>query len=173
LKALQKLDTSTFTEADLDDFRRELKQGGDRGVAILAATVTEDLLRHLLLRRMVALKSSEAGDLFGAMAPLSSFAAKIRVAHAFDIIGQKAKADLELMREIRNAFAHVRRAITFETPAIAEACGLFHCGKAYEETTIPRQMFTRATVSLAGYIVLTMNPSLASDIKGAKLLASE
>jgi hypothetical protein len=44
------------------------------------------------------------------------------VGFALGIIGTQIRADLNCVRDIRNAFAHARRAIRFDTPEVAAAC---------------------------------------------------
>jgi hypothetical protein len=42
---------------------------------------------------------------------------------ALGIFGQQTRADLNCIRDIRNAFAHSRALISFATPEVRDACG--------------------------------------------------
>jgi hypothetical protein len=114
-----------------DEFRtiiRELENAHPRAVAIMGATAVEDALKGLIIKHFTpAVLPSELDDLFGPTKPLSSFSAKINIAHAMGLFGPKTKADLDLLRDIRNAFAHARISISFKTPEIAELCDYFIC----------------------------------------------
>jgi hypothetical protein len=50
--------------------------------------------------------------------PISSFAAKIDLGYALDITADATHQELDKIRQIRNAFAHTRDALSFETEPI-------------------------------------------------------
>jgi len=54
------------------------------------------------------------------MAPLSSFASKIDIAFAFSIIDDETFADLKVIRELRNAFAHPHPHLELKAPRLDE-----------------------------------------------------
>jgi hypothetical protein len=56
---------------------------------------------------------------FDGQGPLSTFSAKIDVAHAFEIIGDDEVSDFHAIRNIRNAFAHTTVPLHFDSPEIA------------------------------------------------------
>jgi DNA-binding MltR family transcriptional regulator len=94
----------------------------DRAAAILVASDLDNALERTILTRMISLNRTQYEELFVNNAPLASFSAKIRMAHALGIIGKQVRIDLDCIRPIRNAFAHARKAIHFDTPEVAEAC---------------------------------------------------
>ena len=53
---------------------------------------------------------------------LSTFAAKIKMGHALGLYGDEMLDDLELIKLIRNVFAHARVSVDFKHSAVAEAC---------------------------------------------------
>jgi hypothetical protein len=55
--------------------------------------------------------------------PLSNFAAKIKIAFALGIFDKPIKEELDLIRHIRNSFAHSKETLTFLSPEIVNACG--------------------------------------------------
>lgn len=126
MKALRK-----FTDAELDLIdqlvsRQEIRTGrSDRAVAILITIQVEDALRRALVRWLRSLTRDEYDNLFGIMQPLSSFSAKIRLCYAMGIIGSQTRDELDLMRTIRNAFAHSGRELTFGTYEVKSACAFF------------------------------------------------
>lgn len=64
--------------------------------------------------------------------PLSSFAAKIKIAYALGIFDKPVKDELDLIRQIRNSFAHSKETLTFSLPDISDACN---------ELWIPKRWF--------------------------------
>jgi hypothetical protein len=105
----------------------ELSSEKPRSAAIVAAAYLEDVATLTLLTKMVPLSNNEHDSLFSGSAPLSPFSAKIQMLYAMGIIGKKIKHDLEAIKEIRNAFAHAKMSIDFDTPAIAAKLKGLHC----------------------------------------------
>jgi hypothetical protein len=130
-----------------------VRKDGSRGSVVLAGTLVEDSLRALLISRM-ALGVGKDGpkDLFGSMKPLSSFSAKIRMGFALKLYGERAFHDLELLRKLRNLFAHGRLAIDFNTPEVKRAINQFHCHKRNE--TDPTKQFYSVTTLLLSHLIL-------------------
>jgi DNA-binding MltR family transcriptional regulator len=104
----------------------------DRSLALITGTVVEQGLEHALL----AFFSPGTGDaeinardvLFDGEAPvLGDFSAKVKVAKVAGIIGPRASGDLQLIRAIRNAFAHNRKMLSFDTPEIVGVCEELVC----------------------------------------------
>jgi hypothetical protein len=113
------------TEASMDHaqefFRQVRKQRNDRGAAILTATNTENGLRYALARRLT-IGADSYNDLFGLNGPMGTFDLKIRMGYLLKIFGQETRGNLDIIRVIRNAFAHTAVPITFKTPEIKKLC---------------------------------------------------
>ena len=76
----------------------------DRGAAILAGSFLEHYLGLYL--RSLTVDDKIAGKLFDGMGPLATFSQRIAIAYAFGFIDKRQHSDLELIRKIRNYFAH-------------------------------------------------------------------
>jgi len=72
------------------------------------------------------LEPDDLGKLFENAGPLATFYAKINFGFAFGLFGPKTRADLNWIRDIRNAFAHATTSISFQSPEVLEACGQIH-----------------------------------------------
>lgn len=107
--------------ADLRATFGALSQDTDRSVAIVASSVAENALERVVRARMTVTRRALADSLFGLRGPLSDFNGKIQVAEAFGFIAPALAADLQLIRRIRNAFAHAATDISFVTPEVASA----------------------------------------------------
>src|ERR1700730_11592485 len=116
-------DDNTKGKARQDQVLEELTTESDRGCILVAASVLndflEDVLRTALDTSSHALKHAVA-PLFGQMAPLSSFSAKIKLAYGLGLIPMYCFTDLEKIRRIRNVAAHEYSAMSFENQEIIE-----------------------------------------------------
>jgi hypothetical protein len=102
-------------------FEQLKAEKNDRGAAILAATNTENALRYALTRR-TASTAAEHDGLFGLSGPMGTFDLKIRMGRALKIFGQETKTNLDIIRTIRNVFAHAGLPIRFQTREIHTLC---------------------------------------------------
>ena len=88
----------------------------DRGAGILAGSFLEHYLGLYLRSKTVDEKVAE--KLFGAMGPLATFSQRIAVAYAFGFVDKGQYADLEIIRKVRNYFAHHPIEGTFEAAEV-------------------------------------------------------
>lgn len=58
----------------------------------------------------------------GGHGPLSSFAAKTKVAYALSLIDEETMEDLDRIRKIRNEFAHSVKTVSFKDSPVREYC---------------------------------------------------
>jgi DNA-binding MltR family transcriptional regulator len=98
----------------------ELRKQTDRGAAIIAATFLDNLLQIALERRFLHLSKDQHKALFGRMAPLSTFSAKIEIAYAAGLFGKSAYNNIQMIRNVRNKFAHKLERLHFDHPQIAK-----------------------------------------------------
>ena len=92
----------------------DLCNESDRGVALIGAAYLDTALKCLLEASLAGGKTV-ANKLFeGPNAPLGTFSSRIAMAYGLGHIGPNYFQTLESIREIRNAFAHLRRSLTFE-----------------------------------------------------------
>jgi hypothetical protein len=104
---------------------RELSSNpDDRTVAIVGAALLESALQAALTFKLKKIGANRTSEIFrGDDAPFGSFSAKIKLARAINLLGDPARHDLDCIREVRNAFAQIRRTkLTFETVEIAAVC---------------------------------------------------
>lgn len=97
----------------------------DRATALIAAAFVELRLRFAIERRLVD-EPKRTELLFNEYGPLFMLHARIYAAYALGIFGEKAFADLKIVRDIRNAFAHNIEPISFTHPDIAKLCASFY-----------------------------------------------
>ena len=133
---------------------QSVRKDEPRTSVILAATLVEEMLRALLVAHMAKGVDAKDGpkDLFGPMKPLSSFSAKIRLGYAMKLYGDRTFHDLDLLREVRNVFAHGKLSIDFSTPGIKWAIDNFVCHNREKDN--PQKRFYSVTTSLLSHLML-------------------
>ncbi|MBX3368089.1 MAG: DUF4145 domain-containing protein [Phycisphaeraceae bacterium] len=93
----------------------------DRGAALVSAAYLEECLERLIRCSLVE-SGKHADCLFESGAPFASFSAKIRFAFAIGLINSGLRHTLDMIRLIRNEFAHSFDSLSFDTPLIASRC---------------------------------------------------
>ncbi len=117
-----------FTNGDLtvDNlawFEAEAYGGSDRARAIMLSSVAETALEDLVRSKLIAgVNADDRRVLFDFNGPLGSFSSQILMAANLGWIGPNTRNDLDLVRVLRNGFAHCRKAFGFETHEVAEVC---------------------------------------------------
>lgn len=93
----------------------------DRGMVIVATAYLDLLLRGMLEKAMR--QDDEILDtLFANNGALRDFSVRIKLAYALNLIGPGAYADLNILRDIRNAFAHSAHYLSFQNSDVAAMC---------------------------------------------------
>ncbi|EGR2303273.1 MULTISPECIES: hypothetical protein [Vibrio] len=143
--------------------RKELSKESDRGCALYAVSYIESALSDLLYCALASDKKIEK-DLFEGTAPLSTFSAKINMAYYLGKISKAEKTDLNIIKKIRNQFAHVAAPMTFESGKIPDQCkGLFL--SYHSPSGTPREHFTATIFGLLARINIETLKCEAPDIK--------
>jgi len=95
----------------------------DRGAATTMASLADVAMNGILIYGLGIKEQSAIKALFvGDKAPLSTFEAKCQVALGIGLIGEITHNNLEVIRHIRNTFAHAIANISFEEPEMTRAC---------------------------------------------------
>ena len=119
IEAFNEYMKSSVLAEDRETMEAEYYAEGDRACAILQATWTEIMIERVLRGR---LRWEGASQIFDSKGPLGTFSDKIIMAYGMGIFGQKTKHDLNLIRRLRNGFAHCRLPIRFNVPAVKGMC---------------------------------------------------
>jgi hypothetical protein len=111
-------------DAELKDFSaflHEFQSETDRGAALVGAALIDQKLADTLRSFLVAGKTA-AELLDGGTAPLGTFSARIKAAHALGLIDGFELTECDLIRKVRNEFAHSIHGTTFAEPKITSLC---------------------------------------------------
>jgi hypothetical protein len=98
----------------LNDFYKE----SDRGAALMAASIIDEVLCEVLSALLVS--SSRSDKLLkGFAAPLGTFSARILAGFSLGLIDDQEFHEIEALRKIRNTFGHSWDSITLESPEVS------------------------------------------------------
>ena len=137
LDALGKITNAEIMPEHFEIYAREVSAiGNDRGAAILLAAQLEDVLGYALTLRL-KIPNDRADEVFAYNAAMGTFDNKIRTAYAIGIITLETRFIFDVVRRIRNAFAHARVPVSFTTPEIAAACRVFDLPKPLPPIAVP------------------------------------
>lgn len=128
----------------LDDFNKET----ERGAALAAAAMIDDQLGKIIDAFLIPNKGSQA-LLSGFNAPLGSFSARIAAAYGMGLISEAEYRECELIRKVRNEFAHQIK-VSFAKEKVISLCAqLQMAAKPYADVVVStRSQFTSAAVLL-------------------------
>ncbi|UTR09432.1 hypothetical protein MM300_16230 [Evansella sp. LMS18] len=90
----------------------------DRAAAIVAASYLEEQLKLVILghfKNVTSLSANDKNNLTSGNGPLSTFSSRISIAYLLELINKEQYDDLNLIRKIRNDFAHQLNAVTFDS----------------------------------------------------------
>jgi len=94
----------------------------DRAMVLSLATFLEDTLGRLLLAYLRTCKATkELVDGFNA--PLGPFGTRIKAAYAFGLVTEEQFKDMEVLRKVRNHFAHDWEGVTLARNDISALIG--------------------------------------------------
>jgi DNA-binding MltR family transcriptional regulator len=111
---------------EIAKFFEEMKSDSARGAVAAISALVEEELGIAIKSKMVSLSKDEGEALFEYSGPLATLSARINIGYALGLYGKKAKKDLNLVREIRNAFVHAKRHIDFDAPEVVQLCRQFY-----------------------------------------------
>jgi hypothetical protein len=112
-----------LTAEDLPRLELEIYGQNDRARAVMFGSLVENALRTFLRKHQrSSLTKTDDRSLFDYRGPMGTFSAKILIGYTFNLYGPNTRHDLDLVRIMRNEFAHSRKSFDFESPAVAAVC---------------------------------------------------
>jgi hypothetical protein len=119
---LRKLSSQPMTQEYFAEMREQaFGEKNDRGACLLFSANLENAL-DAVLTSWCSISESEVGNFFQSDGIFGTFSRKIASARALRIIGPITNANLTIIRHVRNAFAHAKIPIDFQTSQIAVIC---------------------------------------------------
>jgi DNA-binding MltR family transcriptional regulator len=132
----------------------QLAKESDRGIALISTAYMDDLLQVMIRGAMV--DDKEAVDkLLGPNGAASGFAARINLAYLMGLISPNLRHDLNIMRDIRNAFAHYHQKVTFKDEDVADRCRSLRCKPFWKSKHIRERWAKMSANPKDGFILVT------------------
>src|SRR5690242_9667757 len=103
-------------------------------------------------------------DLFGFNSPLGSFSARIKLAFYLGKLSKVARRELDLIRDIRNKFAHDPNVVAFADQNVANQCRELKFSFR-ERADEPRAHFLGAVFRVLAHIHAETFTARAPDVK--------
>jgi hypothetical protein len=117
---IRDLSRQSPTAEEARALRDAFYEGAPMVTAILGLATIEIPLEELLRKRFKHKDDSTWGRLIGENGPLSTFSQKIIAGYAFGLYGENTLRNLNIVRDVRNVFAHSKRLIDFNDAVIVE-----------------------------------------------------
>jgi hypothetical protein len=142
---------------------------GDRGAALIGGSMAENALETIIRTHLIPLGNDKLDELFGFESPIGSFSSKIKISFAFGFIEAKMRDDYDRIREIRNAFAHCKVFINFNTPEILNSCyGFVNAFQNITRQQIadnPRRVYINTTITLMSSCTMLLSEKMSGNPK--------
>ena len=103
------------------DFRNNLSKESDRGVALMGTAYIDDRLAVLLKAYFVDDKKV-IKLMFDFTGPLGTFSSRLNMAYSLGLMSKNIYTDCNILKKIRNDFAHVPSPINFDDEPIKSRC---------------------------------------------------
>jgi len=111
---MRDLSRAVPTDADTDMWRNTIYEQHPMVCAIWGSSMVEHELEVLLREKIKRSDDKTWSKLTDRNGPLSSFSSKIDMGYAIGLYDDPMRANLHIVREIRNVFAHAKRVVTFD-----------------------------------------------------------
>lgn len=124
------------------EFLAEFNKETERGAALTAAAFLDDVLQNVIEAFLIKNESGKSlSDGFNA--PLGTLSSRIAACHAMGLISDDEYQECELIRKIRNEFAHKMK-MSFDADKVKSLCANMHYIVPGAPT--PRAQFTSSAV---------------------------
>lgn len=167
MRAMAKTEKVPLEVESLREGLARFTKQGDRGTALIAAAWVDDAL-DARLRAVFRSDKKVVEEIVGGMGPLSSFGARIKLAYLLDVIERNQRKDLDIIRGIRNDFAHRRGDVRFSTPSVRDRCRLLHavhaCRLGGWSIRSPKQQFLVTAYFLAHALISSTKPRVRNPL---------
>jgi hypothetical protein len=142
----------------LDAFMADITSDSDRSVAILTASFLERMLEEVILVHLTCdYRKTSDGKLLGKLVEpdgaLNGFGRKIYLGYALDLYEASLVDEMEIVRKVRNVFAHSALDVSFETEAISNECKKTSCYKNSDGPAPIRDVYLKTCANVSKTLI--------------------
>jgi DNA-binding MltR family transcriptional regulator len=158
-KGLSGMMSADVNAGDLNDVVAEIRQASDRTAAIVLGSLVERTVEQRILAALPRHDEKTAERLLARDGPLSSFYGKNQLGYALGAYDETILHQVEIIRRVRNVFAHSVLPIHFETQEIIDQVSKLHRGFLrhpieFAEMSEYRRTFTIISTRIISYLRL-------------------
>lgn len=113
---------------------KELTESSDRSKVILGSAILEELLERLLKKYFISSNENYYKNHFESSGFLSSFSSKVNLSYMLGLISKELYEDLEIIRNLRNKFAHMITQSSLSDQNALSLCNNFNFVKKWITT---------------------------------------
>ncbi|WCO03518.1 MltR family transcriptional regulator [Psychroserpens ponticola] len=135
---------------DFTKLRSELTKESDRGMSLYATAYIDKKLEILLKKKLIG-SNKHLKEIFSFNGPVGTFSSKIKLAYSIGLIDKVIMSDINILRQIRNEFAHSEKNISFETDSIRKSCNKLKT-KSSDDMECSREIFLNVASGISGVI---------------------
>ena len=133
-------------------FYKELQKESDRGCVLLASAYLDECLKELLEANTIEDKEAFI-NLSSGSGGLATFSSRIDLSYLLGLISHETRRHLNIIRRIRNEFAHTMEIISFETQSVSNRCRNLRTDDFVNVPDEARKIFIRAAWGIAGTLI--------------------
>jgi DNA-binding MltR family transcriptional regulator len=115
----------------------------DRTCVLVLSSNLDNRLRELLKAYFISTTKTREKKIFEGTGPLSTFSARINVSYLCGLLSEAEQHDLDVIRDIRNDFAHEEEHVDFATESVVSRCFSLRLGQELRKKR-PEQKSTNA-----------------------------
>ncbi|MEZ5734702.1 MAG: hypothetical protein R3E09_02675 [Novosphingobium sp.] len=140
---------------DLGEMADMLTDESDRGVVVLLGSLLEDILFERLTESFVSMSKTQKKELTRGGGPLSSFDQRANVAAALGLIDYSLIEALDVFKAMRNACAHSRHHIDFNTAELRNVMALLFDAETAEDIRNSKLSRALRTAFIAAFLYVS------------------
>lgn len=134
---------------ELREFLNEFNGESEKGSVLSAAAYLDERLSELLISYLAEVNESK-DLLYGFNAPLGTLSSRTKACYSLSLIQENEFNEVNIIRKIRNEFAHSWKKVSFEDQKITDLCNNLPWSgpTVLEEAASPRTHFEFAVSAL-------------------------
>lgn len=145
------------------DFLGDFNSESDRGAVLAAAAYIDDLLGKTIAAFLV--DGAKVTELVAEYpGPLSNLSARTLAAHALGLISNDERAEIDLIRKVRNEFAHAVK-MSFDDGKVPSLCATLKLSISAQTGVKPNARMRFTTSAVAVILRLLNRPGFVSQAK--------
>lgn len=138
-------------DQEFKKFIEEIEKESERGMAIICHAYIDDLLKEILKKRLI-----EDKDFLKSLEWSISFNRLLTLCYITGIVTKEEKKEIKLLTEIRNKFAHKRKANSFRIDNIPDICNKLRIPRSLTGVSTSRKKY----ICTAAYYIQILNLKL-------------